>query len=148
MSKKAAANVVSDPPSYAAYARQRGESPAPPRETGIVAVAESLQHRIEALGNTMKELREALGGVLRDAPPAPAANLAFFLAALCAVTFGVGWMRRDGKGGWVRLSHTGPGLSWCLRTEPLLFSQRMKQTRYLHVGKWRVRYLPRVKATP
>lgn len=57
-----------------------------------------------------------------------------------------GWTRRDGKGGWLRLWPDGPGWTWCLKTEPLLFSQRQRLTRYVHIGRWRVRYLPSLRA--
>lgn len=71
--------------------------------------------------------------------------LAFFFWLRGSV---VGWERRDRSGGWFRLwDQNGPGVAWCLKTQPLLFSQRTNQTRYVHIGRWRIRYLPRNRVT-
>lgn len=44
------------------------------------------------------------------------------------------------NGGWVRVA--GRGFSWSLASEPLLFSERMKLTGYIRVGRWRFKRLP------
>jgi hypothetical protein len=54
-----------------------------------------------------------------------------------------GWTRRDKKGGWLRLWFNGPGIAWGLKTQPKLPS--LRDCWYLHVGRWRVRYLRRTR---
>ena len=49
----------------------------------------------------------------------------------------------EDKGGWFRITPTGPGFNWIRSSEPMLYSERHGHKYYFTAFGWRVRYLQR-----